>query len=49
MYHRESIVPLTRDIGRNIKELKRAHPDWPHKRVVAAAINGAESASKKSK
>jgi ribosomal protein L21 len=34
-------MPLTSNVGKNIKELERTHPDWSHKRVVAASLNAA--------
>lgn len=40
-------VPETTDVGTLIKFFKKEHPEWPHKRVVAAALNSARSAGAK--
>lgn len=40
-------VPKTTDVGTLIKFFKRENPDWPHKQVVAAALNSARRAGAK--
>jgi hypothetical protein len=30
----------------NYKELKKAHPDWPHKKIVAVMLNKAGKSKK---
>lgn len=40
-------MPLSRSVSKNIRELKAAHPDWSHKRIVAASLNAARSADNK--
>jgi hypothetical protein len=37
-------LPLTRDVGNNISELKKAHPDWKQDQLTAASLNGAREA-----
>lgn len=39
-------MPLRRDVGTNIKELKKVHPDWSNKRLLAASLSGARQAGK---
>ena len=34
-------MPLGPSIEKNIRDLKETHPDWPHPRVVAAALSAA--------
>jgi len=40
-------VPRTTDVSKLIRFFKREHPEWPHKRHVAAAINSARRAGAK--
>ena len=35
-------MPLTTDVGKNISILRREHPEWAMRQVVAAAINAAK-------
>lgn len=42
-------MPLGKDVGENIKELRRAHPDWSEDRILAAALSGARAAGAKIK
>lgn len=37
-------MPLTKDVGKNITELKQSHPDWNDKRQLAVALEGAREA-----
>ena len=37
-------MPLGKDVGDNITELRKAHPDWTEKHIRAAALSGAEAA-----
>lgn len=37
-------MPLGRDVGENLKELRRAHPEWTEERRMAAALSGARAA-----
>lgn len=41
-------MPLGPDIGDNIRELKRAHPEWAEDRIRAAAIRAAQEAKSRS-
>jgi hypothetical protein len=34
-------VPQTTDVGKLIEFFSSEHPEWPHKQVVAAALNTA--------
>jgi len=36
-------MPLGRNVGKNIAELDRAHPNWSHRRKVAASLNAARA------
>ena len=37
-------MPLRRDVGANLKELRRSHPEWTEERRLAAALSGARAA-----
>ena len=37
-------MPLQKDVGANVHELRRHHPDWPEDRILAAALSGARAA-----
>jgi len=41
-------MPLGRDVGTNIEELRAHHPDWPRRRILAAALSGARAAGNRS-
>lgn len=41
-------MPLGKDVGQNIKELKQSHPDWSQAHLEAAALNGAREAGNSS-
>lgn len=32
-------MPASKDPGKNISELSKAHPDWPKKKRIAAGLN----------
>lgn len=36
-------------LSANIRTLKREHPDWAHKRVVAAALNNARRTKRRAR
>ena len=40
-------MPLGRNVGKNIAELDRAHPNWSHRRKVAASLNAARAKGEK--
>ena len=40
-------VPKTTDVGTLVEFFRRENPDWPHKQVVAAALNSARRAGAK--
>lgn len=37
-------MPLGADVGENIKELRKTHPEWSEERIRAAALNAAREA-----
>lgn len=39
--------PKTRDMGKVIRFIKREHPEWPHDKAVAAALNQARKSGAK--
>ena len=32
-------MPGSKNVGKNIKEMKKNHPDWSHSRIIAAALD----------
>lgn len=34
-------MPLSKDVGENVKQLKKEHPEWSDDKVLAAAISAA--------
>lgn len=37
-------VPHTTNVSTLVKFFKKEHPEWPHKQIVAAALNSARGA-----
>ena len=37
-------MPLGFDVGANIRELKKSHPNWKKERITAAALDAARRA-----
>ena len=39
-------MPLTKNVGKNMKELTDKHPDWTYKRRLAASLSAAREHGK---
>ena len=39
--------PKSQNVGKLVSFIKREHPEWPHDKVIAAALNQARRSGKK--